>query len=388
MAIRSSDGKVFEALLQGVTLLQNAIIDEGCVSDEPSSNLCEFSSRVPSSLLLTSGSFTDLAYVLLCPAYTVIMDSEECDRSTTSLTASGALSGHSSSATSNSSHSQVAGMATPASSPYFLDSAVPSDSDLTYDHHSSEEELEVINGKGSRDSAKRVGRSPYGNRCRSVNSAAPEKRKWSDAMDTESSSPPGGGGGCGSSAASHHRPRVRVSTRRHASSSDENICAAPASGEEAAAASASAPPPQRCASTSLKAAAAGGGCSSGASSDDETTTPSGAFAPISPSTPVHFSRSPPLDAHRPPTVRSLSPPLKMLNCDSTAVDQQRSQYLSSPRYKRHRQTPTQRSHHAHNIQRPCLDFEKMQQVRTRLQCSLCAFDGMQSSLRHLVSECK
>lgn len=304
------------------------------------------------------------------------MDSEECDRSTTSLTASSAISGHSSS----SSHSQVAGMVTPASSPYFLDSAVPSDSDLTYDHHSSEEELEVINGKGSRDPAKRVGRSPYSNRCRSVSSAAPEKRKWSDAMDTESSSPPGAvssGGGGDSSAPSHHRPRVRVSTRRHASSSDENICAAPA-GEEAAAAQ----PPQRCASTSLKSsAAAGGGCSSGASSDDETTTPSGAFAPISPSTPVHFSRSPPLDAHRPPTVRSLSPPLKMLNCDSSAVDQQRSQYLSSPRYKRHRQTPTQRAHH---IQRPCLDFEKMQQVRTEplLTFDLTALCALDEYRRH------
>lgn len=273
--------------------------------------------------------------------HAVIMDSEECDRSTSSVTAAGAISGHSNSSTT-SSVSQVAGMVTPASSPYFLDSAVPSDSDLTYDHHSSEEELEVINGKGSRDPAKRVGRSPFGNRCRSVSSAAPEKRKWSDAMDTES---PGD-----SSAPCHHRARVRVSTRRHASSSDENICEA-----------AAAPPPQRSTSTSLKSA---GSCSSGASSDDETTTPSGAFAPISPSTPVNFSRSPPLDAHKPPTVRSLSPPLKMLNCDSTAVDQQRSQNLSSPRYKRHRQTPTQRAHHAHNIQRPCLDFEKMQQVRT------------------------
>ncbi|KAG8323358.1 hypothetical protein J6590_006368 [Homalodisca vitripennis] len=60
-------------------------------------------------------------------------------------------------------------VATP-SSPYFLDSALPSDSDLNYDHHSSEEELEVINS------------TPHHSqeivRSRSA-STVPEKRKWS-----------------------------------------------------------------------------------------------------------------------------------------------------------------------------------------------------------------
>lgn len=254
------------------------------------------------------------------------MESDECDRSTTSVTTHGgsAVSGAGSSGHSN--------LITPTSSPYFLDSALPSDCDLTYDHHSSEEELEVINsGITSCDNPKSV--APFGNRCRSVSSALPEKRKWSDAMDSESPR--------GELSSLCHRTRVRIS-RRQTSLSDENMY----SGEDG---------------SSTAAHKFVSGCSSGASSDDETT-PSGAFAPIAPSTPVNFSRSPPLNAHKPPTLRSLSPPLKMLNCDSSAVEQQRSQNVMSPRYKRHRQTPTQRNQHAHGIQRPCLDFEKMQQV--------------------------
>lgn len=49
---------------------------------------------------------------------------------------------------------------TPAS-PYFLDSALPSDCDQGYDQHSSEEELEVINCKQTKLST------------------GQEKRKWS-----------------------------------------------------------------------------------------------------------------------------------------------------------------------------------------------------------------
>lgn len=62
-------------------------------------------------------------------------------------------------------------------------------------------------------------------------------------------------------------------------------------------------------------------------------------------TPVQFRTSPPRGAHRPG--RSFSPPPKLFHY-ATGQD-------SSPR-KRHRHaTP-------HAIQRPCLDFEKMQQV--------------------------
>lgn len=254
------------------------------------------------------------------------MERDDYDRSTTRLTTHVDSAMEAGGSGSN--------LITPTSSPYFLDSALASECDLTYDHHSSEEELEVINsGISSCDNRKSaIG----GHRCRSVSSALPEKRKWSDAMDSES--PSSGAGAELSASGLCHRSRVRISSRRPTCSSDENMFAGDAGTRKSAS-----------------------GCSSGASSDDETT-PSGAFAPIAPSTPVNFSRSPPLNAHKPPTLRSLSPPLKMLNCDSLAVDQQRSQNVMSPRYKRHRLTPTQRSQHAHNIQRPCLDFEKMQQV--------------------------
>lgn len=62
---------------------------------------------------------------------------------------------------------------TPAS-PYFLDSALPSDSgEGEGDHHSSEEELEVINSSHSHDHG-----ADAALRSRSA-STVPEKRKWS-----------------------------------------------------------------------------------------------------------------------------------------------------------------------------------------------------------------
>ncbi|KAL6953698.1 hypothetical protein U1Q18_051054 [Sarracenia purpurea var. burkii] len=263
------------------------------------------------------------------------MESEECSGSSSG-------GGRGSRRNTNNNNNDGGDLISPTSSPYFLDSALPSDCDLTYDHHSSEEELEVINSSVvSRRNGGAGRRSKDVIRCRSVSSVLPEKRKWSDAMDAESVAAAAGGSGLSNLC---HRSRVRISSRRQQSSSDENMYATEGLGASGPA-------------NSHKFVS---GCSSGASSDDETT-PSGAFAPIAPSTPVNFSRSPPLNAHKPPTLRSLSPPLKMLNCDSTSVEQQRSQVIS-PRYKRHRLTPTQRGQHAHSIQRPCLDFEKMQQV--------------------------
>lgn len=133
-----------------------------------------------------------------------------------------------------------------------LDSALPSDSDLTADQHSSEEELEVING----------------------NSPCREKRKWCQV------------------------------TRSSGVSRGDSSC----------------------------------------SSDDElhvlSATP----------TPLQFRSSPPADAHRP---GSQSPPAKLFHPSSQGTQG------SSPR-KRHRHAPR-----AHHIQRPCLDFEKMQQLKTR-----------------------
>ena len=161
-----------------------------------------------------------------------------------------------------------------SASPYFIDSALPSDSDLNYDHHSSEEELEVINSSCGQPRPDRENRSTP---CRSQSATiVPEKRKWSQVSEGSSTT------AC----------RLVDSPATAVGSSDEEV-------------------------QGLLAAMA---------------------------TPVKFRTSPPRDAHK-PGQRSFSPPIKLFHLDV------------SPR-KRHRHTP--RPHH---IQRPCLDFEKMQQVR-------------------------
>ena len=117
-----------------------------------------------------------------------------------------------------------------------------------------------------------------------------------------------------------------------------------------------------------------------ASSDDEVTALIGTSAHGSP-LPLEFRTSPPEGAHRP--TRSLSPPPKLFAADAehlvgagagggatasgggvtasgggalAALSVANGNVAGSPR-KRHRHT-----HRPHNIQRPCLDFEKMQQV--------------------------
>ncbi|KAJ1519534.1 hypothetical protein ONE63_004814 [Megalurothrips usitatus] len=167
----------------------------------------------------------------------------------------------------------ASGSATPAS-PYFLDSALPSDSDLNYDHHSSEEELEVINCTIPQEPRQPPPRSQSA-------STLPEKRKWSQV--------------------------TRSVTPLDDSPAGEILI-----------------PP-----------------SSGSSGDEEVQGLLAAMA-----TPVRFRTSPPRDAHK-PGQRSFSPPLKLFHLDV------------SPR-KRHRQ-----STRPHHIQRPCLDFEKMQQMKAR-----------------------
>lgn len=88
---------------------------------------------------------------------------------------------------------------------------------------------------------------------------------------------------------------------------------------------------------------------SSGSSDEEVQGLLAAMA-----TPVQFRTSPPRGAHR-PGHRSLSPPPKLFHyVPSPAHDS-----AVSPR-KRHRHTAVSSPH---AIQRPCLDFEKMQQVR-------------------------
>ncbi|XP_069686464.1 uncharacterized protein Reph isoform X2 [Periplaneta americana] len=181
-------------------------------------------------------------------------------------------------------------------SPYFLDSALPSDSDHNYDHHSSEEELEVIN-------------NPSNPVVKCVSTAMPEKRKWSQITG--------------------------VSNTCHVSTT--NSCAAAGAGGSCSS------------SVPATAAASAAADQSSGSSDEEVQGLLAAMA-----TPVQFRTSPPLDAHKPG--RSLSPPPKLFHYGGHAAA---AALEVSPR-KRHRHTPR-----AHHIQRPCLDFEKMQQLKAR-----------------------
>lgn len=169
-------------------------------------------------------------------------------------------------------------------SPYFLDSALASDSDANNDHHSSEEELEVINSSPKEPvecrNQGRCGNVPVNLRSASVN-ALPEKRKWSEIDLTNLGS-------------------VGKLNR---------LCLTPGTRID----------------------------QSSGSSDDEVQ---GFLAAVG--APVEFRTSPPVDVVKPG--KSLSPPPKLFH------------YEVSPR-KRHRHL-----HRPHHLQRPCLDFEKMQQV--------------------------
>jgi hypothetical protein len=214
------------------------------------------------------------------------------------------------------------------SSPYFLDSALPSDSDHNYDHHSSEEELEVINNPSN---CAAVGSSPkelLTCRSGSVSTIMPEKRKWSQIT---------GGSSCSLSNTCHlstNSSDLLISgtcSSVHCGSSC-NVALADAAGG----------------STSVAVITTTPAADQSSGSSDEEVQGLLAMA-----TPVQFRTSPPLDAHKPG--RSLSPPSKLFHYGrhpSTAAALE-----VSPR-KKHRHTP--RPHH---IQRPCLDFEKMQQVR-------------------------
>lgn len=122
-------------------------------------------------------------------------------------------------------------------------------------------------------------------------------------------------------------------------------------------------------SASSSAASAGLDCSS----DDEVQSLvgfSGSAAVDSP-LPLEFRSSPPEGAHRP--TRSLSPPPKFFLADQDMAAAPSSAMLAAPAptlsvangngspRKRHRHHAHR--HHHHMQQRPCLDFEKMQQVR-------------------------
>ena len=214
-------------------------------------------------------------------------------------------------------------------SPYFLDSALPSDSDHNYDHHSSEEELEVINNPSNCAAVGSSVKELLTCRSGSVSTVMPEKRKWSQMT---------GGSTCSLSDACHlathssGRLTIAETSFVHGGSSSNVALGGGGGGGRA--------------SVAVIATTPAADQSSG-SSDEEVQGLLAAMA-----TPVQFRTSPPLDAHKPG--RSQSPPPKLFHYGGNASAATALEV--SPR-KRHRHTPR-----AHHIQRPCLDFEKMQQV--------------------------
>nr|XP_023022518.1 uncharacterized protein LOC111510804 isoform X1 [Leptinotarsa decemlineata] len=171
------------------------------------------------------------------------------------------------------------------------------------DAHSSEEELEVIN------SNRRIESTPRPLRTASVCLA--EKRKWSQVGDVQSRS--------------RYSPENEENMSHFGNLSPQSSC-----------------------SPNLKCCGEDGvHIDHSGSSDDEV------HHLLNPrATPVQFSTSPPLEAVKPERRsvvnkgRTTSPPTKILH------------YEMSPRKR------TRHMRHAH-IQRPYLDFEKMQQLKTR-----------------------
>ncbi len=114
-------------------------------------------------------------------------------------------------------------------------------------------------------------------------------------------------------------------------------------------------------------------CGNSASSDDEVQALIAGSAQDSP-LPLEFRTSPPEGAHRP--TRSLSPPPKLFLADPPATSHLTSWSTCEPQValavaNGNAGSPRKRHRHgqrAHHIQRPCLDFEKMQQVSLPFVC--------------------
>lgn len=215
----------------------------------------------------------------------------------------------------------------------FLDSALPSDSDHNNDHHSSEEELEVINNPSKCAAFGSSLKELLTCRSGSVNAVVPEKRKWSQVTSSSA---------CSLSNTSHLSTNssdlLTISSGSCSSlhgGNGSNVAALAGAGGRA--------------SVAVVTTTPAADHSSG-SSDEEIQGLLAAMA-----TPVKFRTTPPLDVHKPGL--SLSPPPKLFHfgTQSSAA----AALEVSPR-KRHRHTPR-----AHHIQRPCLDFEKMQLVSSQ-----------------------
>ncbi|XP_063991014.1 bromodomain-containing protein 4A isoform X2 [Diachasmimorpha longicaudata] len=212
------------------------------------------------------------------------------------------------------------------------------------DQHSSEEELEVIN------SPKAIASQG----CRPA--TAPEKRKWSQVSSN-------------SSAQGHCSQTQQQSSQSEKSQSQQTL------GLDV---------PTIVSTSSAPVSRAGMEPAGSGSSDEEvqgllgSSRSNGSIM----SQPVQFRTSPPIDAHKPG--RSLSPPPKLFHAstrDPRPPPRPRSRPRHHPHlyhhyYHHHYQietdvdslsacSPRKRHRPPHRQPRPCLDFEKMQQLKAR-----------------------
>ena len=104
------------------------------------------------------------------------------------------------------------------------------------------------------------------------------------------------------------------------------------------------------------------------SSSSSSASPAATLSPVLPTTPVEFSTTPPNHVHKPR--RSTSPPLVVISRSETpsaeVVLPAFHELRSQPDDRRERRTIGSKKRYKqsriHHLQRPCLDFEKMQLV--------------------------
>lgn len=216
------------------------------------------------------------------------------------------------------------GEVTSTSSPYFSDSSSLSSSsrhpidisnDLLYDAHSSEEELEVINNQ------ERLKRSPATPPSVSTTIASPESSNLID-----------GSTSCGA----EKRKWSQVNTDVDEYLDDEDYEFS-----------------RRQSRSSL-------------SSDEEVT---GLFSITSGTAPLQFRTSPPVNVLKPGGQRLMtSPPVKMLH-NSISSPRKKYRHCSSSHPNGNSNGNVSQQHSSrgniNHIQRPCLDFEKMQEMKAR-----------------------
>ncbi|XP_077287590.1 uncharacterized protein LOC143912212 isoform X2 [Arctopsyche grandis] len=233
--------------------------------------------------------------------------------------------------TACSASSRSGSISTTTDSPYFMMTGT----DLQYDQHSSEEELEVINNTPKETFRKYKGGVQSGAASAAAQSAAPpEKRKWSATQ-------------CGTG---EEGVGAEPDPDRLASPFTANLSVA--ENDENAAGAYNAV----CSVTAMTAAA---------SSDEEALR-----SPDALPAPVRFRTSPPLEALKPrraeARLRGL-PPLAALGARAcSCCAPQPPNTPNNHHLLPYDVSPRKRSRHSRrHMQRPCLDFDKMQQLKVR-----------------------